>query len=112
MYLFNKNNIIKIKKEFHIVNNLVIKTFIDINIMKLKDIILDIRKNVIIINLYKNIQILFIFINHRFLIRVTIFNNNKTKIIISLHFNITVLIIDFKYRSFNLSSNRDFLFEL
>ena len=72
IYLFDKNNIIKIKREFHIVDDLVIKTFIDINIMKSEDMILDIKKNVIIIDLYKNIQILFIFINHRFLIRITI----------------------------------------
>ena len=66
IYLFDKNNIIKVKREFYIVDNLAIKTFIDINIMKSKGIILDIRKNVIIINLYKNIQIPLIFINHRF----------------------------------------------
>ena len=65
MYLFDKNDIIKIKKEFHIVDDLAIKTFVDINIMKLKDIIFDIKKNVIIIESYKNIQIFFIFVNHR-----------------------------------------------
>ena len=55
IYVFNKNDIIKVKREFYIVDDLVIKTFIDINIMKSKDIILDIEKNVIIIDLYKNI---------------------------------------------------------
>ena len=44
--------------------------------MKLKNIILDIKKNVIIIKLCKNIQILFIFVNQRSLTRITIFNNN------------------------------------
>ena len=76
IYLFDKNDIIKVKKEFHIVDNLVIKTFVDINIIKSKDMVFDIKKNVIIIGLYKNIQILFIFINHRPRTRVTIFNNN------------------------------------
>ena len=38
--------------------------------------IFDIKKNVIIIDLYKNIQIFFIFANHRSRIRITIFNNN------------------------------------
>ena len=38
--------------------------------------ILDIKKNVIIIDLCKDIQIFFIFINHRSRTRVTIFNNN------------------------------------
>ena len=112
MYLFDKNDIIRVKKEFYIVDNLAIKALIDIDIMKSKGIILDIKKNVIIIDLYKNIQILFIFINHRSLTRATIFNNNKTKMMISSHFNMTVSIIDFKYRSLKLSCDRDFLFEL
>ena len=44
MYLFDKNDIIKIKKEFHIVDKLIIKTLIDINIIKSKDMIFDIKK--------------------------------------------------------------------
>ena len=112
IYLSNKNDIIKIKKEFYIIDDFAAKALIDINIIKSKDIILDIKKNVIIIDSYKNIQIFFIFINHRFQIRITIFNNNKTKMIIPSHFNITVSIIDFKCRSLKLSYDRDFLFEL
>ena len=112
MYLSNKNDIIKIKKEFYIVDNLVIKALININIMKSESIILDIKKDVIIIDSYKNIQISFIFINHRSLIRITIFNNNKTKIIISSHFNIIVFVIGLKCRFFKLLNDRDFLFEL
>ena len=112
MYLFNKNNIAKIKKKFHIVDNLTVKALVDINIIKSEGIILDIKKNVIIIDLCKNIQISFIFINHRSQTRATIFNNNKTKIIISSHFNMTISIIDFKCKSLKLSCDRDFLFEL
>ena len=111
IYLFNKNNIVKVKKEFYIVDDLVVKALIDINIIKSEDIILDIKKNVIIIDLYKNIQISFIFINHRSHIRITIFNNNKTKMIISSHFNMIVSIIDLKCKSLKLSYNRNFLFE-
>ena len=73
--------------------------------------IFDIKKNVIIIDLYKNIQIFSYFINRRSLIRVTIFNNNKTKMTIPSHFNIIIFIIGPKCRSFKLSNNRDFLFE-
>ena len=112
IYLSNKNDIIKIKRKFHIVDDLVIKTLIDINIIKSKDMIFDIKKNVIIIGLYKNIQVFFIFINHRSQIRVTIFNNNQKKMIISSHFNMTILISDLKCRSLKLSYDRDFLFEL
>ena len=55
MYLSNKNDIARVKKKFHIVDNLAIKTLIDIDIIKSKDMILDIKKNVIIIDLCKNI---------------------------------------------------------
>ena len=55
MYLFDKNDIIKIKKEFYIVDDLIIKALVDINIIKSKDMILDIKKNVIIIDLCKDI---------------------------------------------------------
>ena len=42
IYLLSKNKIITlIKREFHVVNNLIIKTFIKIDIIKLKDIILN-----------------------------------------------------------------------
>ena len=76
MYLSDKNDIIKIKKEFYIVDDLAVKALVDINIIKSKDMIFDIKKDVIIIDLYKDIQIFFIFVNHRSQIRVTIFNNN------------------------------------
>ena len=44
IYLLNKNNIniILIKREFYIVDNLIIKIFIDIDILKCERIILDI----------------------------------------------------------------------
>ena len=112
MYLSDKNDIVKIKKEFYIVDNFAVKALIDIDIIKSKDIIFDIKKNVMIISLCKNIQIFFIFINHRSQIRITIFNNNKTKMTISSYFNITVSIIDPKCKSLKLSYDRDFLFEL
>ena len=42
IYLFNKNNLITlIKREFYIINNLTTKALIDINIMKSKDIVID-----------------------------------------------------------------------
>ena len=42
IYLFNKNKIIiLIEREFYIIDNLTIKTLIEINIIKSKEIILD-----------------------------------------------------------------------
>ena len=55
IYLFDKNDIIKVKKEFYIVDDLAIKAFIDIDIIKPENMIFDIKKDVIIIDLYKNI---------------------------------------------------------
>ena len=111
MYLSGKNDIIRVKREFHIVENLVIKAFININILKPEDMIFDIEKNVMIIDLCKDIQVFFIFVNHRSQIRITIFNNNLKKMIISSHFNIIIFVSGFKCRPLKLSYNRDFLFE-
>ena len=61
IYLFDKNDIILIKREFHIVENFTIKALIDINIIKLKRIILNMRKNIIIIDFYQNIEIFITF---------------------------------------------------
>ena len=63
IYLLNKNsiNIILIKREFYIVDNLIIKIFIDIDILKFEKIVFDITRNVIIITSYKNVEILIIF---------------------------------------------------
>ena len=112
MYLSDKNDITKIEREFYIVDNLAVKALVDIDIMKSKGMILDIGKNVMIIDSCKNIQIFFIFVNHRPQTRVTIFNNNKTKMIISSHFNMIISVIGLKCRSFKLLYDRDFLFEL
>ena len=112
MYLFDKNDIVRVKKKFHIVDDLAIKALIGIDIIKSKDMILDIKKNVIIIDLCKDIQISFIFANHRSQTRTTIFNNNKTKMIISSHFNMAISIAGLKCRSFKLLYDYDFLFEL
>ena len=112
MYLSDKNDITKIEREFYIVDNLAVKALVDIDIMKSKGMILDIGKNVMIIDSCKNIQIFLIFVNHRPQTRVTIFNNNKTKMIISSHFNMIISVIGLKCRSFKLLYDRDFLFEL
>ena len=55
MYLFDKNDIVKIEKEFYIVDDLVVKALVDIDIIKSEGMILDIEKNVMIIDSYKNI---------------------------------------------------------
>ena len=44
IYLPDKNGIAKIEKEFYIVDNLAVKALININIMKSKNIIFNIKK--------------------------------------------------------------------
>ena len=59
----NKNNIILIKREFYIVYNLIIKVFINIDILKLEDIVFDIIRDNIIITSYKDLEVLITFNN-------------------------------------------------
>ena len=53
IYLSNKNSLIAlIEREFYIVNSLTIKALININIIKLKDIVINLQNNVIKIDTY------------------------------------------------------------
>ena len=53
MYLSNKNDVITlIKRELYIVDNLIIKIFIEINIIKFENIIFDLKYNIIKIDVY------------------------------------------------------------
>ena len=63
IYFLNKNNknIILIKREFYIVDNLIIIIFIHIDILHFEDIVFDIIKDIIIVSSYKKFEILIIF---------------------------------------------------
>ena len=63
IYILGEKGIILIKREFYIVDNLTIKVFININILKPEKIILNVIRNIIIFILYKNLEILIIFNN-------------------------------------------------
>ena len=53
MYLSNKNKIIVlIEREFYIIDNLTTKTLIEIDIIKSKEIVLDLQANIIRIDIY------------------------------------------------------------
>ena len=59
IYILNNNNkVTLIRHEIHIVNDLFVKAFIKIDIMKSKDIVFDINKDFIIIELYDSLQVL------------------------------------------------------
>ena len=112
IYLPNRNNIniILIKREFYIIDNLIAKVFIGTDILKPEEIIFDIARDVIIITSCKNLEILIISNNQRQQIKIIIFNIKN--IIIPLYSNIAVLIIGPKSRKFNLLNDREFLFKL
>ena len=53
IYLSNKNDVIAlIKRKLYIVDNLIIKTFIEIDIIKFKNIVFNLEHNIIKINVY------------------------------------------------------------
>ena len=53
MYLSNKNKMIAlIEREFHVIDNLIVKALIEIDIMKSKEIILDLQNDVMRIDVY------------------------------------------------------------
>ena len=52
MYLLDKNNTTIIERELHIVDNLIVKVLIDIDIIKLKRIVVDLRNDFIKIDVY------------------------------------------------------------
>ena len=52
IYLFNNKDIDLIIREIYIINNLNVKIFLDVDIIKLKDIMLNLKDDIIIINLY------------------------------------------------------------
>jgi len=57
IYIPSKDGVILITKELYIVNNLSIKVFIGVDIIKSKDIIFNTRKNLVTIILYSNLKI-------------------------------------------------------
>ena len=104
MYIFNNNNkIVLIRCEIHIINNLSIKIFIDI--IKSEIMVLNIIKNLIIIELYNLFQISIFIVIKNFKINIIIIN--KTRYVIFIYLYITIFI-----KFVNLLTNRDFIFKL
>ena len=105
IYILSKNNIILIRREIYIINDLSIKVLIDINIIKSKFIILDINSNLTIIESYNNLQILILIIVKSSRTNTIIIS--KTYFIVLTH---SFLIISIK--SINLSINKNLIFKL
>ena len=58
MYLLDSRDIILITREVYIVNNLSTSILLKINIIKLESIVLDLQRNIIIIDSYNNLKVL------------------------------------------------------
>ena len=110
IYLSNKNNLITlIKREFYIVNNLTTKALIDINIMKSKDIVIDLQNNVIKIDTYQSLEVSIVIINKESYINIIIYSSKRT--IISLYYNVVISVSESRKQILDLSYNRNFLYE-
>ena len=107
IYIFNENennNVALIRREIHIVDDLFVKAFIDINIIKFKTIVLNINKNLIIIKSYNSFQIpMFIIIKD---LKINVIIVNKTRYVISTYF---FLIVSIKH--IDLLSDQDLIFK-
>ena len=57
IYLLKSRNTIFITREVYIINNLSVKALIKINIIKSKDIILNLLRDILIINSYKKLEV-------------------------------------------------------
>ena len=106
IFIINKNdNVALIRREIHIINNLFIKTFININIIKLETIIFDTNKNLIIIESCDSLQVsMFMIIKN---LRINIIIKSKTRYSMPTYFFLIVFI-----KHIALLSKRDLIFEL
>ncbi len=57
IYILSKDGVILITRELYIVNNLLTKVFISVDIIKSKDIIIDIRRDLVIITSYNSLEV-------------------------------------------------------
>ena len=106
IYISNNDNdkIALIRREIHVVDNFLTKTFIDIDIIKFEAIVLDINKDLIIIGSCDSFQISMSMVTKGFRTDVVVIN--KTRFAISTRFSMAISI-----KSVDLSSDRDLMFE-
>ena len=93
-----------IRREVYIINELFAKTLIDINIIKLEEIVLNINKNLTIIKFYNLLRILILIIVKGS--RTNIFIINKARYII-LAYSLRKVFIKYII----LSNNRNLIFK-
>ena len=107
IYIFSESengNVALIRREIHIINDLFIKTLIDINIIKFKTIVFDINKKFAIIKFYDFFQIsIFMIIKN---LKFDIVIVNKTRYVMLTYFFLIVFI-----RYIDFSFDRDLIFE-
>ena len=91
MYILNKSDYVAlIRREIHIINNLFVKAFININIIKPKTIVFNINKDLIIIKSYKSLYIsMFMIIKD---LRINAVIKSKARYFVSTYFFLIVFI--------------------
>ena len=110
IYLSGKDSLITlIKREFYIVNGLITKALIDIDIMKSKGIVIDLQNNVIKIGICQSLEVSIVVTNKESRINAIIYSSKRT--MISLYCNVAILVSGLRKQMLDLFYNRNFLYE-
>ena len=86
------------------------KALININIIKSKDIVIDLQNNVMKIDTYQSLEVLIVVTNKESYINTIIYSSKRT--IISLYYNVIISVSESRKQMLNLSYNYNFLYEL
>ena len=108
MYFTSDKNYICIKRKLHIINNLSIKVLINMNIMIFEKMNINIKHEIIIINVCENMIILILIKIKDQAIHASIFN--KKRMIVLTHITMSINIVNINAK-LNLSCNKDFMFK-
>ena len=108
MYFASSNNYVCIERELHIVNNLSVKIFIDVNIMISEKMNISIKCGTIIINACENMIVLISIRVKDQTVHTSIFN--KKRIVVLIHTMMLIDVVDTSIK-LNLLCDRNFMFK-
>lgn len=111
MYLPGKGGKALIERKLHIVDDLIAKALIGIDIIKPKGIILDPARDIMTVASCKNLEVPIMSSSQRPQTRATIFSNNKKILTIPPHSNVAVPVAGPKHQRLQLPHDRDLIFE-
>ena len=108
MYFALNKNYVCIKKKLHIVNNLLIKIFIDMNIMIFEKMNINIKCETIIINVCENMIVLISTKIKDQTVHASVFNKKRVVVLTHIIMLIDVVSVNVKL---NLLCDRNFMFK-